>query len=400
MNASDKNRFWSAMAKLSAKDRIALFIGFVVVVSVICAGIFHLVSSNSLLSFSFPDSTLASTDAAQTYRRNQYDNFPTVIRFPNTLYGACATGELYYSSKDAVSFKDEQFVYVYGVKDASVSTAEAYAFSFSSVLDGMEVSSTNSYASAISDNGYINATYATYEAGTITSSGKEYYVVSYQYRADGKDLVLLVATDEKDKSKLIKAKKYLEKMFYTLTKFDSDATSLKNGGTNSTGSSVGKVTVVVEPDAEGSTQEQASVATSDMSLSSGKTVEQMQKELDEHNYHILYPNAVDLDRSIDVTSDLANSVAIFFFRYVNTDITPKNAYLLAPDGTYYKPSYWNENNDGMICFKLANPIEGTYTMHISSDGAYGTYIVDVMDESVYDSIYGDNSNPMPHDMDE
>ncbi|WP_026653357.1 hypothetical protein [Butyrivibrio proteoclasticus] len=402
MNASDKNRFWSAMTKLSAKDRITLFFGFVVVVSVVCAGVFHLVSSNSLLSFSFPDSTLASTDAAQTYRRNQYENFSTVIHFPNTQYGACATGDLYYSSKEAISFKDEQFVFVYGVKDVSVSTADSYAFSLSTVIDGGEASPTNSYVSAINDSGYINATYATYEAGTITSNGKEYYVVSYQYRVDGKDLILLVATDVRDKSKLIKAKKnYLEKMFYTLTKFDSDTSSVVSGGVDTTDSTVGKVTVVVESDSDANSQEQgSSAAASDMSLSTEKTAEQMEKELDEHNYHILYPNAVDLDRYIDVDSSLTSSVVVFFFRYVNTDITPNDAYLLAPDGTYYKPSYWNTNKDGMVCFKIANPMEGTYGMHISADGAYGTYIVDVLAEGVYDSIYGDDIEPRPHDMDE
>ncbi len=416
----DKDRFWSAFTRLSARDRIVIFLAVLVIVCGAAFGILKIVSNTSFSSFSFPDSTLQETDIAQTYRRGTYNDLPTLIRFKGTNYGASAKGEPFFSQGNAASFKSDDFTLVYAVKDATTSIGQLYTSDVLQALDGALEDTKSEYSIKIHDEGYLNATFATYEAGIISSGTKRHYVVSYLYNTGNKDIVIMVSVDEKDRQKLLEGKRLLDRIFYTLLTFSDDNSGVSENGSekkkvvvddtdvatkyssqetldNTRDSDVGGVAASSEK--EESKEQTVDTASEEVSLTREEREAELKREFEERNFHMAYPNATDLDELIMVDSSLTSETVVFFFRYTNVSATPREAYLKTPDGDILEPTYLNTDLDGFVCFKVERPLEGGYSFHVSANAAYGSYLLDVLTEQAFHSVYGSVDDPQPKEQD-
>ena len=307
--------------------------------------------------------------------------------------------------------KGAEHLIALAVKEGAYTDNEFFAYAMAPVFDGNDVSDVNSYKSSISDDGYLNTLYFYYEAGTLTTPSGEFYLVGYEYPVAGKELIFMVATRERSTSELLKAKDILDRMLYTLLIFNDgkvdDATEvLPSSEDTYEATEQGKVTVVNGSNSsEDSSSSNSSIRTDtpdflkDENLSKEDKFAILDKATAEREYKAEYPNAKDLEKQVTVTEELADKDVVFFIFYTMSDSVPEEAYLFGPDGATYAPNYKNSNGDGFVCWSMSNPPIGTYTIHLSANLRYGSYKGDVLEKSVFRSLYGDVDEPIEHPSD-
>ena len=394
------DNIWGAIEKLSLKDKIVLLLGVVIAGAAFFGGMFYLFTRNSFLTFKFPDSTLQDTNVAQTYLQASYENFPILVRFPETDYGIHVGGEELNINEYATSFKYNDFIIALSVKEGAYSDKEYFAYAVAPVFDGLDATNDNSYKSSISDDGYLNTLYLYYEAGTLHTQGGNYYLVSYEYPVDGKTLIFMVATQKKSARQLLWARDLLDRMLYTLTKIETS--SAESVETPEEGRAAESQVEKEQSEPDKSVKYEDSHIrgiVGDETLSKQDKLDILNAEDEELDYSMAYPNATDLEKQVGVTDELSDKDVVFFIFYTISESVPEEAYLIGPDGNTYAPDYLNDNHDGYVYWKMSKPQIGIYTMHLSANLRYGTFKGDVLEESVFKMLFGEVDEPVQHPTD-
>ena len=119
-----------------------------------------------------------------------------------------------------------------------------------------------------------------------------------------------------------------------------------------------------------------------------KAIDETNREVDESAYALGYPDATDLIDTVTVDERFANEEVIIYISYSEALAIPREASLTTPSGEKYPPCW---NNDGaiygMVYWRIQNPDPGDYTIQLSANIQYGTYMTDVMDSHLFSEMY-------------
>ncbi len=397
-NEKKKIDFWTALGRLPFYERLIILGSFVAVGVLLFAGIYKVINTSHFTKFHFPDSVLSQAQKLQTYKQSTYTGLGLLVQFPTTDYGCYVGTREYKTSANAASFLYDTDDYIItGVIDPkNFSQSEFYDYAVPMIL-GYTVSEDFHYTSKIYDKGYLNTFEVEYEGGICSLGNEELYLVSYLYPVGEKKLCMMVVTDKKDTNKLKQARTLLNKVYFSLLRFE-DATL--SGNTQDVFSDV----IKNNPTSEGVASAAESAAPSEdvNTESEDEALERIDRELEEKNYHLEYPDATELVTNVYVGDNLAGLDTVIYIWYEEFDSIPKEAYLTSPLGKTYKPDYVNKEYNGLVFWNIKNPSVGEWVVHLSANTRYGAYKADALELHDFTNFFiaRDDDDVIPHSMDD
>lgn len=387
----------SALSKLSKKDKFILItVSAVIVISVIMF-LFKLATGQyESVENRFPDSTLADTPVYQSYQFKRTEELTVPISFPSIPYGMFVAGEEAFVQEDGCSFSYSDNVSIVvveameGMDTSSIIKDKLYMY-----LYGRNANTRVKYKAVVSDTGYMNGLYASYECGVYTVAGLERYLLSYRYfTGAGKDILFMVVTE--DSQWLLSMKNLLDTMFYTMYTFDpadGSAVILEN-------SKQEPLPDTEEPIQEDAGKENTEDISEDISSSymeyegpiSEKAKEQLERIriLREEQAKKAQEGYLDGYGSTEFYASYVYegslTDACFIFHYGEVYKTPGYAYLYDPDGNQYEPDSINKALSGDIVFMVKDPMPGQWSFVVEDKDGLGGCTVDAVDATAYEAL--------------
>ncbi len=414
-----------AFRKLSKKDRIVLVVAGVIFFAALVSCLFLVMSGVFFTNISFPQSTLSKESALQNYKLGKYDDLPIEIAFPGTAYSVDIKGTELSGTDEGALFDAGDNLYIFA---GTVGRGEPTSLFMGGCLPSLfnELYLHGEYIEKLSDEGYLNATLASYECGIVSIGDDKYYCMTYRYSplSGNRDILFGTARSEKNASTLaLKWDKsgVLDKMFMTIKKDPNGEITMPvleplkeaappgrtDGPVNSP---VGDTTYKGNEILYASPEQDESMDTSDDSGwedSDGETdydsvtakLEETLNEQKEDDFNLAYPGQEMFRLEAEVPEELeGRDVAVrLVFTKVLTEIYFATI-TCEETGRVESAEYLNEDNDGNVIFVIKNCESGTWTMEVERQRSLGSYYLDVREESLLQGVMAPNEDhPRPLD---
>ncbi len=131
-----------------------------------------------------------------------------------------------------------------------------------------------------------------------------------------------------------------------------------------------------------------------------KAFDEIDMEVEEKNYQLGYPDAVDLVDEVVVDERYINEEVVIYISYTVGESIPKEATLTTPSGEQYAPCWKNDDrSSGLVYWRVKNPDPGEYKIQLSANAKYGTYMSDVLDTFMFSEMYIERTEPYAHPAD-
>lgn len=395
MDEKKKVTFWEALGRLPLREQIAIFIGFIAIVTAAVGSLFYLMlSRTSMVDFKLPAPELQSDGTVQSYKLMTYTDLNILVQFPNTDYAVYVGKEegLYNNYAAAFDYDEHRKILV-GVCDKEQPIADLYNYAISSVLEDGGISAP--YSSLLHKEGYLNTHYVVYDAGSVALS-KTYYIVGYLYDTGKEYLFMAVAFDKPEKVAAFNALTLLNKVYFTLSKISGDAAAEVSVSTDSASNAATILGSANISSADGASD---GGGYGDSEKTATDIVEGTMLTLKERAYQLEYPDATDLEEMVFVSEDYSAEKTVIYIWYSEAYAVPREAYLLSPSGLKYAPTYTNESSTGMVYWVVDGPQNGFWTVHLSANIKYGTYSLRVTTKENFDASFGEHTETFPKDPD-
>lgn len=327
--------------------------------------VFYFYTKETMGEVTYPTSPLTRM-MDTTYSYVADDNLPVMIQCPSIPVLMNVGGSERYVTDNGVVFAygNGLYISVYETLDTAYSILSGQ---FVSDLYAGEESYNILYENAVTDVGYFNGYPAEFQCGDcqiLNSNGvpvRDIYIVSMTMELGLDKKVMLVVSTTEEKS-LYDAGILLQSIGYTV---------MDTSGTN-----------YIDDNKESSSERFPDSTIPDENLVQGTVpvsgTENMEPQPAPSPEPAPTPEKVWTDYTVQLSETYEKGT--FVLEYQNSEKTPLDAVLYAPDGmTTYNPSYLNDGQDGTIRFMVQAPEPGIWTIKIDAGadlGTFSTYCVD------------------------
>ena len=378
---------WDAIGKLKTRDRVILLLAVIAVGIAFTAVIFTVLVKTSFISFKMPDSTLRDEPTAQVHRIAQFSDLTLPAQFPGTNYVVYVgkSERLYNNYYASFNYDDEQTLII-GVFDDDISIASSYPYVSTVIKSGLLTDGMATYTSLLHDEGYLNTLPLKYECGSLEYDNTTYYIISYIYHVDGKQLVMMAVTDVGNKSAVQKSKSLVDKVLVTMYEVEPEVIedTAKENVLSTDGSS-----------SESSIDKYGFSREEEQSMTQTEKLKEIDNRLEQTAFELEYPDAEEFVCVVSVGENIPH--AVFYIDYTKADSTANTAYLESPRGTKIPPQYNNDDGTGLVYWFIDGPMLGEWKMVLSDNAVYGTYYPRVVSRDLFEELYGENREPAPRD---
>ncbi len=354
-----------AISRLSLKDKVILLACFCLALGFAFMGLLNL-SMKGIVSGDYPSAELAMVPDAQQYEKKTYGDLPYEVAYPlsDIVISVGGTEGITDDFGSSVIYDSDYTIITFCIEGDYIKTVNNH---FADLLGKKKVSS---YASGLSEHGYLNTLELYYEAGGLELNDAPRYILSYVY----KDIGVSVVT--KDKAKLRGAKKLLDRLAMTI----GNRTTKQEGAEEISAPSVSE-----DKNADTGNSERRDFPVYS-NLGFGKSFDDVSGKLGDGE------SRGNLVVTTSVLGGMGSSV--FAFEYTNMHTMPEDLVLISPSGEEYAADYVNDEQDGRILFYIDEPEEGEWTLSLSSDERqfFGGYMFSVYDRQGYEASFYANSS--------
>lgn len=378
---------WDAIGKLKTRDRVILLFAVIAVGIAFTAVVFTMLVKTSFVNFKMPDSTLRDEPTAQVHRIAKFSDLTLPAQFPGTNYVVyVGKSERLYNNYYASFNYDAEQTLIIGVFDDDISIASSYPYVSTVIKSGLLSDGMAIYTSLLHDEGYLNALPLIYECGSLEYDNAIYYIISYIYHVDGKQLVMMAVTDVENINAVQKSKSLVDKVLITMYEVEPEVIE---GTTKDKETSYDESTFESSIDKYGFSREQ------EQNMTQTEKLKEIDKRLEQTIFEFEYPNAEELECIVSVGENIPH--AVFYIDYTKADSTANTAYLESPRGNKLPPNYNNDDRIGLIYWFVDGPMLGEWKMVLSDNAVYGTYYPRVVSLDLFEEMYGENREPAPRD---
>lgn len=372
-------KMYKAFARLSLKDKVVFFVGFLAVAALFI-GLFIKLSMKGILT-DYPECTLARIGDSQKHEDFSYDDLPCSVTFPGTSEGINVGGEQLNMSPTGVSFAySDDFIIATFVSEKGIKNAITEIYP-----ELLSTKKVTAYESKESGSGFLNTYALTYDAGLMRCTDAPYFMVTYMKGFSG------VSVITKDKDKLGDAKKLLDRIANTFKSVEAVSLTDEEGDEAHDGADEDMAS-------SGEPSENDESVVDSLRDTTGAT-----ERMREDAFKTSSMNPTEYADLVDVDESLEGKDIYVVFEYYNIMAVPESAVLTGPDNFKAEAIYMNDEADGIVLFEVENAKKGVYRATFDSNASYGKTRLYAMEKELYDASsvsYDEVDEPYARDWEE